>query len=55
MTWPAPDSLDAVTLIVAAILVEHRRMVWFAALAARLLGAAKTAPAPLPEPKEDPR
>ena len=55
MTWPAPDTLDAATLIVAAVLVRHRGEPHHAALAARLLDAAKTAPAPLPEPKEDPR
>ena len=55
MTWAAPDSLDAATLTVAAVLVAHRGEPHHAALAARLLDAAKTAPAPLPEPKEDPR
>ena len=55
MTWPSPDSLDAATLTGAAVLVAHRGEPHHAALAARLLEAAKTAPAPLPEPKEDPQ
>ena len=52
MTWPAPDSLDAATLTVAAVLVAHRGEPHHAALAARLLAAAKTAPAPEPQ-RED--
>ena len=52
MTWPA---LDAATLTIAAVLIAHRGEPHHAALADRLLAAAKTAPAPIPEPKEDPR
>ena len=48
MTWPAPDTLDAATLTVAAVIVAHRGEPHHQALAKRLLDAAKTAP----EPKE---
>ena len=48
MTWPAPDTLDAATLTVAAVIVAHRGNPHHQALAKRLLDAAKTAP----EPKE---
>ena len=55
MTWPAPDTLDAATLTIAAIIIEHRGAPHHQAIANRLLEAAKTAPEPLPEPKEDPQ
>ena len=48
MTWPALDTLDAASLIVAAVIIEHRGDPHHQALAKRLLDAAKTAP----EPKE---
>ena len=55
MTWAAPDSLDAATLIVAAVIVAHRGDPHHQAIADRLLDAATHAPQQdnTPEPQRE--